>query len=63
MLHRDRKQGREWDGHNNKQWILVTFPVSDQCEHFCIEPIVAIPVPLWKEPGGWDHVIECALIN
>ena len=27
---------RDRDQHNRKQLVLIPFPVSDQCEHFCI---------------------------
>ena len=38
------------DWHNRKQWVLVPFPASDQCEHFCtiLGPFVLVlfPVPV-----------------
>ena len=36
--HTTREREWELDQHNRNQWILVPFPVLDQCEHFCIAP-------------------------
>ena len=52
-----RNSYREWDQYNRKQWILVSFCISDQCEHFCKlhnDPLLLIllPVPVRCQ---WNH--------
>ena len=45
---RNRDRDRECDKHNRKQWSLVPFLVSDQCEHFCttyLNPLMPCTCP------------------
>ena len=55
----------EWDFQDGRnQWVMVSVPVSDQCDHLCItyilEPIDPGPVPYpWSELRSHSVWIYC----
>ena len=61
LIHIARDWDRERDKHNRRQSVLVPFPVSDQCEHFCTiywNPLIPCTCP---GPGPGPVQCECAI--